>query len=93
MRCEGNPRFRSVLRVAVGTHWSEDTLGLPRMNLARCVLPPSSPERMCGVNFPLFTYSVLAKENVSRGNQNIFEVQQESVCCPQMRTSDRARPT
>ena len=72
MRCEGNPRFRSVLRVAVGTHWSEDTLGLPRMNLARCVLPPSSAEKMFRVNFPLFTYSVLEKENVSQETQKYF---------------------
>jgi hypothetical protein len=49
------------------------------MNLACCVLPPSSAERMFGVNFPLFTYSVLAKENVSQETENIFEGQQEGV--------------
>jgi hypothetical protein len=49
------------------------------MNLARCVLPPSSAERMCCVNFPLFTYSVLAQENVSQETKNIFEGQQDGV--------------
>ena len=34
---------------------------------------------MCGVNFPLFTYSVLAKENVSQKSKNIFEGQQQGV--------------
>jgi len=31
------------------------------------------------VNFPLFTYSVLAKENVSQETKNIFETQQHGL--------------
>jgi hypothetical protein len=73
LRCEESPRFRYALRVAAGTHWSEDTLGLPRMNLARCVLTPRSSNGVCRVNFPLSTYSVLGKKNVSQKKENTFE--------------------
>jgi len=60
-----------MLRVAVGTHWSEDTLGLPRKNPARCVLTSRSSKGVCCVNFPLFTYSVFGEKNVSQEVRNI----------------------
>src|SRR3984957_20209558 len=73
LRCEESPRLRYAPRVAAGTHWSEDTLGLPRMNLARCVLTPRSSKGVCCVNSPLSTYSVLGKKNVSQKKENTFE--------------------
>src|SRR5216683_1790871 len=68
----GSPRFRSVVQPAAGTHWSEDTLGLPPKTLARCVFTPRDSKSVSGVNFPLPTYSVFGEKNVSRENENIL---------------------
>jgi len=57
-----------MLQVAAGTHWSEDTLGLPPKNLARCVLTPCSSKGVSCANFPLSIYSVFVEKNVSRGS-------------------------
>jgi hypothetical protein len=43
------------------------------MNLARCVLTPRSSKGVCRVNFPLSTYSVLEKKNVSQKEKDTFE--------------------
>jgi hypothetical protein len=43
------------------------------MNLARCVLTPRSSKGVRCVNFPLSTYSVLGKKNVSQKKENTFE--------------------
>jgi len=62
-----------VVQPAAGTHWSEDTLGLPPKTLARCVLTPRDSKSVSGVNFPLLTYSVFGEKNVSR-KMKIFRV-------------------
>ena len=66
VQCEGSPRFSCVLQAVAGTHWSEDTLGLPPENLARCVLPPRSSKVDSRVNFPLSSYSAFREKNVSQ---------------------------
>jgi hypothetical protein len=71
-QCEESSRFWSVVQPAAGTHWSEDTLGLPPNTLARCVLTPRDSKSVSGVNFPLSTYSVFGQKNVSRENENIL---------------------
>jgi hypothetical protein len=88
-RCEGSPCFRYVLQTVAGTHWSEDTLGLPLENLARCVLPPRSSKVFSCANFLLFTYSVFGEKNVSQENKNTPWDQSGGWFCP--RHKRRAR--
>ncbi len=71
-QCEGSPRFRSVVQPAAGTHWSEDTLGLPPKIPAQWALRSRDSKSVSGVNFPLSTYSVFGEKNVSRENENIL---------------------
>jgi hypothetical protein len=68
----GKSALPTWLQAVAGTHWSEDTLGLPPEHLARCVLPPHSSKAVSRVNFPLSTYSVFGGKNVSGTNENIF---------------------
>jgi hypothetical protein len=68
----GKSALPTWLQAVAGTHWSEDTLGLPPEHLARCVLPPHSSKAVSRVNFPLSTYSVFGEENVSEENENTF---------------------
>src|SRR6476660_9339409 len=70
---EGSPRIPYMQLVTAGTHWSEDTLGLPMKKLACCVCSQRSRKGVTRVNFPLSTYSVFREKNVSPGNENTFE--------------------
>jgi hypothetical protein len=58
-------------RVAVDTHWSEDTLGFPPKRLACCALLPRGIKKFDRVNFPLATYSAWWRKNVSERIENL----------------------
>src|SRR5579862_6568344 len=80
-----------MLRAVAGTHWSEDTLGLPPENLARCVLPPRSSKAVSRVNFPLSSYSVFCEKNVSQEKYKKCFRPENRRFCPGEGTVDSSR--
>jgi hypothetical protein len=60
LQCEGSSRLRYVLQVAVGTHWSEDTLGFPPEESRLLRLDATQQQRSLSRELPsIYLFSVL----------------------------------
>jgi hypothetical protein len=80
----GKPASPLVHRAAAGTHWSKDTLGDSACPLR--LDATGRQERDERANFPLSTYSVFRKKNVSRKNEEILAELKNRLPCPDRRT-------